>query len=284
MMMKYLYKTVFAFIFMISLTTQAQIIVAPTDDMTTYQNGCAAGDPSIDKLWLANFSNADCYDNILIKFDLSDYAGETLSNVKLKLYHNWHNPHNSPTPSKIYAINETWDEDTWNHLDNVSHLNTIYATPTFTSQLGWVEIDITNLVNDWLSGAVVNEGLVIIPNTGSKLATFHSKEYSDTALHPYLEFEITTGIKDEISIFDFSMYPNPVSHKATVEFELKLNQIINISITNSTGQQIQQVCNQEYQAGKFSNTFSVENLPNGLYFLNIKSSNKTIIKKLVVNK
>ncbi len=283
--MKNIHKLTFAFFLIIGTTAvNAQTTVAPTDDMTTYQNGCAAGDPAFDKLWLVNFSNAGCFGNVLMKFDLSAYAGQTVSNVKLKLYHNWHNPHNSPTPTKIYAINETWDEDTWNHLNNVSHLTTIYATPTFTSQLGWVEIDITNLVNDWLSGAVVNEGLVIIPNSGSKLASFHSKEFSDATLHPYLEFDITTGINEEISINSFSIFPNPVSSKATVKFEINSNQNINISIVNSTGQQIQQICNQEYPAGKIRNTFSIENLPNGLYFLNIKSNNETIIKKLVVNK
>lgn len=283
--MKNIHTIIIAFILITGIiTTQAQTIVAHSDDMTTYQNGCAAGDPAIDKLWLANFSNAGCFDNILMKFDLSAYSGETVSNVKLKLYHNWHNPHNSPTPSKIYAINETWNEDTWNHLNNVSHLTTIYAEPTFTSQLGWVEIDITDLVNDWLSGSIANEGLVIIPNTGSKLASFHSKEYSDTTLHPYLEFDITTGIKNEISINDFSVFPNPISNKATVEFEINSNQNINISIINSAGQQIQQICNQEYQSGKYSNTFSVDNLPNGLYFLNVESNNQIIIRKLVINK
>jgi len=278
--MKTIYTTLFTLLFSITVL-QAQTSVPPTDDMTTFEDGCAAGDPGEDKLWLANFSGAGCYDNILMKFDLTAYAGETVSNVKLKIYHFSHNPANAPVPTKIYAITEAWEEDTWNHLDNVAHGTTIYATPTITSTLGWEEIDITDLVNDWISGAIANEGLVIIPDSGSKLAAFRSKEFSDESLHPYLEFDITTGIEDN-SIANFSFFPNPATDSINLIFDNQVTQDITISIVTVNGQKIQDIYTKETALGQFSTNFSVENIPTGIYFIAIKTANQSTLKKFIV--
>ncbi len=69
---------------------------------------------------------------------------------------------------------------------------------------------------------------------------------------------IGVGI-DEINTAILALYPNP----ATANLTIKTTEIINgISIYNATGQLVQ---------SEIKNTFSVENLPAGIYFLEVKT-------------
>ncbi len=271
--------TLLAFIF-----SNAQTTITPSDDMTTYQTGCAIGAPNDSKLWVSNFAPPNCFNDILMKFDLSSHLGQTVTSATLKLYQNWHNPHGSPVPSKVYAINQTWDENSWTPTNFISHTSTIYATPTFTSALGWEEIDITNLVNDWLSGTITNNGLTIIANTNTKIATFHSKDHSVASEHPYLELNFATNtIEDDILKNSLSIFPNPTNNNITIRFNNNVSQNIDISINNYLGQKIKQLTAKENQSGVFEEVFSLDNLTKGLYFLKIQTNNKTHLKKFVKN-
>ncbi len=81
-------------------------------------------------------------------------------------------------------------------------------------------------------------------------------------------FELLSKIK---------VYPNPaVDNRITIESETILDEI---TLINLNGQLIQQITDFETN----SNSYLLENLPKGFYFLRISSNNESITKKIIVN-
>ena len=277
-----------------------QVMLIPTDDMTIYETGCAPGNPPDDKLWLSDFNPAGCHNKVLMKFDLSAYAGDTATNAILKLYHFWHNPHNAAVPSELYAVTETWEESSWVFSDIVTYNTSSYVSPNIehTTVDNWVEIDITTLVNEWLAGTTTNEGFIIIPNSETKLASFHSKDHSEASEHPHLLLTgvdtsgivpidtlgtDTTNIALVKELNNFNIYPNPTKDKLFIDLNNISTQKINISITNTTGKEIIRIKNKYYKHNQAVEVSRIENLSKGMYFINIET-NEGVLKKKFIKK
>ena len=81
-------------------------------------------------------------------------------------------------------------------------------------------------------------------------------------------FELATGI---------SIYPNPaIDHKINIESTITLDEIQLISIN---GQLIQQI----KKPISTNNTYTMENMPTGFYFVKMSAENQTATKKIIVN-
>jgi hypothetical protein len=280
--MKKFYITITALFLGFTLLNAQTITVFPSDDMTT-NTGSSGMFPSDEQLWVANWAGMQNFQQTLLKFDLSNYNGQSITSAKLKIYQHFHAPDGTPTPSKIYAITENWNETTWPTSSNVSHGTTEYAAPNFTSILDWYEIDITDLVNAWLNADLENNGLVIIANSGTKFAEFYSKDASDQSKHPFLEIEGTTGINIISNYVDnISVFPNPICRRATVDFNLLSSQKVNISIVNILGNKVQQVCNKQFAVGKNLESFSCDNLETGIYFLRLQTNSVILNRKIII--
>ena len=78
-------------------------------------------------------------------------------------------------------------------------------------------------------------------------------------------------------IADINIYPNPSNdQKINIETE---NDLDEIQLINVNGQIMQQVSNPV----RNQNKYTLENLPQGFYFLKLSSDNKSIVKKIVIN-
>ena len=76
---------------------------------------------------------------------------------------------------------------------------------------------------------------------------------------------------------NINVYPNPSNdHKINIDSEAILD---TIELVNINGQLMQQVKHPVAQ----NRTYTLENLPQGFYFLKLSSNDKTIIKKVVIN-
>ncbi len=168
----------------ISLANADTLNIPPCDDMYTDPNGTQA----TGELWVANWPGCGGhYERIMLKFDLSELTGQTIDSATLNLYKFFTAPDGSPTATCFYGIIQQWNEETWPSTQHIQHDNIVWASQTFTSQLGWYDIDITDLVQAWIDGTVTNYGLVIIANPGYKFSKFRSKEATNPNEHPYLE-------------------------------------------------------------------------------------------------
>lgn len=86
--------------------------------------------------------------------------------------------------------------------------------------------------------------------------------------------EYPVSIK-EISINSFSVYPNPFSNIAYIEYNLSKPQVVTLSIFNTLGQIVETINNVNSSAGKNTIAFDGSALSNGLYFYRIETDNDT---------
>ncbi len=123
-----------------------------------------------------------------LKFDLSTLpAGTTGANVQkatLKLYVNKLTASGSFDIAKVTA---DWNETTVTDQTAPSVEGVVATGVGINQAKAFVTVDLTNLVIDWLNGAVPNYGIAILPNTEGTIVDFDSKESGTTSHEPRLE-------------------------------------------------------------------------------------------------
>lgn len=83
--------------------------------------------------------------------------------------------------------------------------------------------------------------------------------------------------RNDFTFAAVSVYPNPSNnHRINIETEQILD---DIQLINVNGQLMQEIKNPNAQ----NNTYTLENLPSGFYFLKLTSDNQSTIKKVIVN-
>ena len=85
---------------------------------------------------------------------------------------------------------------------------------------------------------------------------------------------------EEISELEFSrIYPNPTEGTFNVELNMNGSEELVVTLRNSLGQEIQQI--QETLEGNSIISFEINELPNGVYFVEINGEFESITKRLI---
>src|SRR5436190_1872102 len=128
--------------------------------------------------------------NTYVRFDLSTLppgtTGNDISKVTLRLYVNTVTTAGS---FDIRRIMGTWDESTLSANSAPALGSTDVSAVLITAQDtdGFVTVDVTALAKDWLNGALVNNGMALIPNAAATNIKFDSKENGQTGHEARLE-------------------------------------------------------------------------------------------------
>lgn len=101
-----------------------------------------------------------------------------------------------------------------------------------------------------------------------------------------------TGISNEVEaiITKLSNFPNPFNPSTKIEFSIKNNSKIDLSIFNIKGQKIKTLINNEIEKGEYSiiwngNNESGDSVSSGIYYYKLKVNNKTeVVKKCLLLK
>jgi len=81
------------------------------------------------------------------------------------------------------------------------------------------------------------------------------------------------------------IYPNPVTDQATITYSIPTATEVSVTIINLLGQEVKTLLNApDQKAGTYSITFSVNGYNPGIYYCKLNVDNKTIVKKLIINK
>ncbi len=76
---------------------------------------------------------------------------------------------------------------------------------------------------------------------------------------------------------NISVYPNPsMDHKINIESTVAID---DLQVINLNGQLLMEVKNPQFN----NNHFTLENIPNGFYFLKLNSNNQSFTKKVIIN-
>lgn len=118
-----------------------------------------------------------------IKVDLSGFS----SSVGLAILHLYVDSNNNGVIGSTLIFNRvtsSWSESTLNYNNKPSSTTTNQATKFIAANFtGWVEVDVTSIINDMISGT--NYGIEITENTDYAI-TFRTKEYSGNSYTPYI--------------------------------------------------------------------------------------------------
>ena len=79
-------------------------------------------------------------------------------------------------------------------------------------------------------------------------------------------------------------YPNPFNPSTMISFDVPELQNVSVQIFNITGQLIETLINGNIESGKHEVIWDAGNLPSGIYFVQLKSGEKTITQKLTLLK
>ena len=276
----------------VTIANADTVVITPCDDMYTDVEHPTLP-PVTTELWVAEFQPAGHYERIMIKFDLSQLAGQTIESATLNLNRFMGCPQGGTTSTNFYAITEDWDEETWNSHTHAQYDSYVWASYGFNVN-GWHNIDITQLIQTWINEDIENYGLLIRAQTGSKFSKFYSKEHSNSTLHPYLEVDyIPVSIGENLiqeSIINLQNYPNPFNPITTISFNLTAEHAedAKIEIYNVKGQKIKTFSN--FQVNKSQNQQITWNgtdennqpVSSGIYFYQIKSLDSIKMNKMIL--
>jgi hypothetical protein len=93
--------------------------------------------------------------------------------------------------------------------------------------------------------------------------------------------DTTTSVEEVLLSSDFNVYPNPNNGDFRVEFELMQPELINLSLYNGTGQMI---ATESWNglAGEYKKNYDLNNLPAGVYLLQLRAGDKQMTKKVII--
>ena len=247
-----------------------------------------ATDPVIYSYPISNCNEAQA--NAFIQFDMSTLP-DLVDSVKVGFTH-WAHTHycysNCVADFYFHKVLEPWYEQevTYNNQplsDSVPFLGPIHFT--FPNDFGQQEYDITDVYNQWKSGALANNGFSIkSPTVGCNNAavqfTVYSSDDTVVSARPYLKVfykHNTTSVQDDVEAQDnLVLYPNPSKNQVTIN---NISTPATIQIFNLEGKIVYR-----QTTNKTIETIDVSNLDNALYLIKVISKKSTITKKLLINR
>ena len=103
-----------------------------------------------------------------------------------------------------------------------------------------------------------------------------------------LKLKSATYVADTKVPNNFSLkqnYPNPFNPSTTIEFSIKSEENVNLSVFNVLGQQVGIIINNKIKsAGTYKVTFDASPLPSGTYIYRLQAGNQVLTKKMILLK
>ena len=92
---------------------------------------------------------------------------------------------------------------------------------------------------------------------------------------------IAINLKGDPSAFSLAVFPNPTLSDVQLRLELTKNTAFSYQLTNELGQVILSKTDELLPKGEQNRWLSLRNMPNGIYFLNLKIGESSFVRKIV---
>jgi hypothetical protein len=79
------------------------------------------------------------------------------------------------------------------------------------------------------------------------------------------------------------LFPNPASNHLVVLYTAESKGLVQVDLYNSAGQKVKEIANMEVPAGKYSGNADISDLPNGIYFCELRSNGKRSTERVVIS-
>lgn len=81
---------------------------------------------------------------------------------------------------------------------------------------------------------------------------------------------------------DFVLYPNPTAENANLTFELNEGNVVSLEVRDALGKVVFASAEKQFAAGKHDTMITTNQLPEGVYFVNLNVGGQVVTKKLTV--
>ena len=195
------------------------------------------------------------------------------------------NPVASPDETTTYTV--TVNDGNSNVSDEIMiTVNPVPETPTISQEDDHL-VSSAGIGNQWydsngpVSGAT---GQTYYPNVSGHFYVIVSNEFGCSSAQSNVIYFIYTGLR-ETPDHHFNIFPNPFVDHFTVEYNLPAETGVSICLYNKLGQKAEILLEETKQnPGFYQLEFSRPDLEPGVYFITIKSSTFSLIKKLILAK
>jgi hypothetical protein len=137
-------------------------------------------------------------------------------------------------------------------------------------------------------GVVENMDTTTYPPLGTGMPRYYSNRVAENAIMARVrQMKPSAGAlsiaENTTALENVSLFPNPAANSINVEFNVETPSTTKITITNTLGQVVTE---KVYPAGGslFSETISLNNFANGVYFMKITSNGEKVTKQFLVGK
>jgi len=91
-----------------------------------------------------------------------------------------------------------------------------------------------------------------------------------------------TEIPSEFALYQ--NYPNPFNPETNISYELPITNYVRLSVYDILGREIAILVNEKQHTGKYEVKFTAQNLPSGVYFYRLETSDFTQTRKMILMK
>jgi len=150
----------------------------------------------------------------------------------------------------------------------------------------WVEVEEGTDLTQLLPAIFVSAGASVDPPSGSMQDFTNPVTYTVTSENGQVENEwivtvtVTTGLV-EIKETDFLIYPNPTANEFKVQSQKKKVEEATIELYDLNGRKL---LKKSIPKGQESTEVDVSGLQSGVYFCRLISKNKSVTKKLIIQR
>lgn len=231
---------------------------------------------------------APCELRSLLHFDLSALpTNSIIQYAKLSLFSNPQQSNGNVALGPMYGtsnacellkITSPWQlaNITWNNQPSYTSTDVVLLNQSLTNNQDYLNIDVTNLVQDWINQPASNFGwmMKMVSQTYYNSMIFCSSDFADPAKRPILEICLNpVGLSEVDQDRNIQIYPNPFTDEITIystEFNLGTSQIY---FTDLLGKSIS---TPPISGTKSSDkiSFQTTHLPKGVYFIKVVTAGK----------
>ena len=90
------------------------------------------------------------------------------------------------------------------------------------------------------------------------------------------------GVEEYSALSDCNIVPNPIASSANISLNLKTSGLLSINLLDITGKTVKTVYRQYQQKGNFEVELNIDDLKNGIYFVNTNIDDHSITKKILI--
>jgi hypothetical protein len=223
----------------------------------------------------------------LFHFDLSSVpANMTITNASLDLFA--YGPlstlpgHFGDNESWLQKLAGAWEEDvvTWNTEPGTDTTHQVLLPQSTSPTQDYLNIDLTEMVQDWYSNQATNYGLILklVTQDTVRSLIFYSTDFSDSTKWPVLHvtYDFHESAQNISSSENFSIHPNPVTDFVLCNIYSTRNFDSALELYDVTGKLIQNVpMTQKMQA------IDLSNLSPGVYVLKAYNGGNTYLERIV---